>query len=161
MADADELVEWAEVHGHSYGTPHAAIEGPVREGHHVVLDIDVQGARQMRDGVTEAVLIFVLPPNADVLVSRLSKRGTEADAELERRLGNAREELEAAAEFDYVVVNDDLSGAVATIQSIVTAENHRPARVRDLTAVVARLKSDIDARLSTRTNVTDHDTSTR
>jgi guanylate kinase len=150
MVRKDELCEWAEVHGNRYGTPRAALEDAVSRGEHVVLDIDVQGARQLRASVPDALLIFVLPPSAEVLVDRLTGRATEAPAEVERRLRNARAELAAAAEFDYVVVNDQLDAAVQQVREIVRAEAHRTSRARDLGGVVERACDMIDRILEAR-----------
>lgn len=147
MIDDDELVEWAEVHGHRYGTPRKNLEDAAERGDHVVLDIDVQGARQIREKVSEAVLIFVFPPSARALFKRLKGRDTEASVEVERRIRNAREELEHARDFDYVVVNDDLKDAVSRIRGIVDAEDLRPARAEDLDRDVERLRGEIDALL--------------
>ncbi len=118
MIEAGELVEWAEVHGRLYGTPRAEIERAAARGHKVVLDIDVQGARQVRSAVPEARLIFVLPPGVDIMLARLAKRGTETPDEIVRRLQSAVEELRAVSEFDHVVVNDDLDRCVAAIRRI-------------------------------------------
>jgi guanylate kinase len=144
MQRAGELCEWAEVHGNFYGTPVANLESAAGRGEHVVLDIDVQGARQIRGRVREALLIFVLPPSGEALVRRLTGRGTEAEEDVVRRLQNARAELQAAAEFDYVVVNDRLESAVGQVREIVDAERHRPFRVRELDAAVGRLQGAID-----------------
>ena len=154
MVEAGELVEWAEVHGHLYGTPHRAIEEPTERGEHVVLDIDVQGARQIRERMPEAVLIFVFPPSAEALVARLDGRGTEAEAELVRRLTHARAELHEAARFDYVVVNENLEEATAAVRAIVAAERHRPERARDPEGEVERLRKEIDKNLSEYTSNT-------
>lgn len=139
-----EMVEWARVHGHLYGTPRRNLEEARERGKHVVLDIDVQGAGQIRRSVPEAVLIFVFPPSADALLLRLRGRGTEEDHEVRRRLRAARDELSEAAEFDYVVVNEDLDGAVDEVRGIVKAERRAPRRAADLTAAVARLREEID-----------------
>jgi guanylate kinase len=144
MRRAGELCEWAEVHGNLYGTPIANLESAADRGEHVVLDIDVQGARQIRERVRDALLIFVLPPSAEALVRRLTGRATEGESEVARRLQNARTELQVAAEFDYVVVNEELQGAVSLIRDIVAAEGHRPSRVRELGAAVERLQRAID-----------------
>lgn len=151
MVDAGDLVEWAEVHGHLYGTPRTAMEQPAQRGQHVVLDIDVQGARQIRDRVPEAVLVFVFPPSAEALLARLTRRGTELRADVVRRLKNAGAELQVAAEFDYIVVNDRLDDAVEAIRSIVAAEGHRPSRAMDLPAQVVRLRLEIDDRIGVTT----------
>jgi guanylate kinase len=144
MVKRGELLEWAEVHGHLYGTPRANVEEASRRGEHVVLDIDVQGARQIRARVPDALLIFVFPPSADVLERRLSGRATEDEGAVAWRLRNARTELEAASEFDYVVVNDDLGGAVRQVRELVRAEGHRPDRALDLAGAVERVRSEID-----------------
>lgn len=148
MIEADELLEWAEVHGHRYGTPRRNVEEAGERGLHVVLDIDVQGARQIRRKVPDAVLIFVFPPSARALYRRLTGRGTEVTGEVERRIRNARSELEQARDFDYVVVNEDLERAVGEVRAIVAAERLRPDRARDLDADVARLRSEIDELLA-------------
>ena len=122
MIDAGDLVEWATVHGRLYGTPRAALEGAASRGEHVVLDIDVQGARLIRDSVPDARLIFVVPPSVAVLMERLTGRGTEGAREMERRLRSALHELQAASEFDHRVVNDDLDRCVEEIEEIVTGE---------------------------------------
>jgi guanylate kinase len=113
------FAEWARVHDRLYGTPRAELETAANRGEHVVLDIDVQGARQIRDAVPEACLIFVLPPSVDIMMARLEGRGTEQPAEVARRLRSARDELQAVPDFDYVVVNDDLDTCLADIRAIV------------------------------------------
>lgn len=144
MIDGDELVEFAEVHGNLYGTPRRNLVEAMERGEHVVLDIDVQGARQIRERVPEAVLVFVFPPSADALWARLTARGTEDPDEVRRRLRTARRELAEAETFHYVVVNDDLERAVASVRSIVEAESHRPHRARELGDEVRRLQQGID-----------------
>ena len=119
MRDAGELIEWAEVHGNLYGTPLANVRRAQARGQHLLLDIDVQGARQIRQSVPEAVLVFVLPPSAEALVGRLGSRGTEAPEVLRRRLRNAAEEVRAAPEFDHVVVNEVLSTAVGELEDVL------------------------------------------
>ena len=98
----------------------------------MVLDIDVQGARQIRERVPEAVLIFILPPSGRVLVERLRGRGTESEERIRRRMDTARGELKAVEEFDYVVVNDDLDRALEEIRTIAAGERSRTERVVDL-----------------------------
>jgi len=144
LAREGELVEWAEVHGHRYGTPRDNLEAAMREGRHTVLDIDVQGARQIRERVPEAVLVFVFPPSARALVRRLQGRATEPDPEVLRRLRNGREELGRIEEFDYVVVNDVLERAVDEVRGIVDAERLRPQRTENLAEDVERLRREID-----------------
>ena len=119
MIAAGELVEWATVHGRLYGTPRAALEAAASKGEHVVLDIDVQGARQIKVSAPDARLIFIVPPSVEVLMTRLAGRGTEAAAEVERRLRSALDELDAASEFEHRLVNDDLGQCLRDIERIV------------------------------------------
>jgi len=143
MVAAGELAEWAEVHGALYGTPRKELEVAADEGRHVVLDIDVQGARQIRTAVPESLLVFVLPPSVEVMLGRLTGRGTEGDAQVARRLRSALVELEAVVEFDHVVVNDDLERCLGEIQGIVRAESRRTARARALKSGVEEMRSRI------------------
>lgn len=117
--EAGEFVEWARVHDRLYGTPLSEIESEADRGRHVVLDIDVQGARQIRKAIPDALLIFVLPPSVDIMMVRLKRRGTDAPETIARRLRSALEELRAVPEFDYVVVNDDLDECLAEVRGIV------------------------------------------
>ena len=122
MIDAGDLAEWANVHGRWYGTPRAALEAAASRGEHVVLAIDVQGARQIRESISDAIMIFLLPPSVAVLMERLVGRGTERSEEMVRRLRSALDELRAAPEFDYLLVNDDLERCLEDIESIVTGK---------------------------------------
>lgn len=117
--EAGDFVEWARVHDRLYGTPLSEIESEANRGRHVVLDIDVQGARQIKAAIPDAVLIFVLPPSIDIMMVRLKRRGTEAPGKIARRLISALDELQAVPEFDFVVVNDDLDECLAEIRGIV------------------------------------------
>lgn len=147
MVAAGDLLEWARVHGHSYGTPRSNLEEARARRHLLLLDIDVQGSRQVKRAVPEAVSIFVLPPSADELIRRLTGRGSEADEVRRRRLAAAREELRSAAEFDYVVVNDDLARAVEEVNRILAVEMARASRLSDLHGRIDRLVADIDTSL--------------
>ena len=122
MVAKGELVEWAEVHGRLYGTPWTELEGAMVRGEHVVLDIDVQGARQIKAKVPATKLIFVLPPDIDTLMGRLTGRGSETPATVARRLRTALQELQAVEDFDYVVINDDLDRCLDEIRAIVAGE---------------------------------------
>jgi len=144
LVNEGELVEWAEVHGNLYGTRRSVLEEARDQGLHPVLDIDVQGARQIRERVPEAVLVFVFPPSGETLRIRLAKRGTEDPAEVRRRLEAAHREMEEAVHFDYIVVNESLEGAVARVREIVASEGHRVIRAADLGAEVARIRGDIE-----------------
>lgn len=116
----DGLLEWAVVHGRDrYGTPAAPVRAAVQHGHRVILEIDLQGARQVKAKLPQAKLVFIAPPSWDELVARLVGRGTETDEQRQRRLATARTELAAAEEFDAVVVNDRLGEAVDDLVSLL------------------------------------------
>jgi guanylate kinase len=122
MIDAGELLEWAVVHGtHRYGTPRKAVEERLALDMAVVLEIDLQGARQVKRSMPDALFVFVAPPTFEDLVDRLAIRGTEDDEERQRRLRTAREELAAVDEFDVTVINDRLDDAVAELEAIVAS----------------------------------------
>ncbi len=148
MVEADELIEWAEVHGHLYGTSRQALQDALDNGRFLILDVDVQGAMQMRERVPDAVLVFVLPPSANALVERLTERGTEEKETVIRRIENARAELEQAAKFDYIVVNENLDQAIDEVRSIVLAEGRRMARAIDLSDAIRQIQGQIDAILA-------------
>ncbi len=116
----DGLLEWAEVHGSTrYGTPRKAVSDAVAAGKTVILEIDLQGARQIRRTMPDAVQIFIQPPSWDELVRRLRGRGSETKEQQQRRLQTARIEMDAAAEFDHIVVNDVLGETVNTLVSLL------------------------------------------
>jgi guanylate kinase len=147
MRDAGELVEWAEVHGNFYGTPLGNVREAQARGQHLLLDIDVQGARQLRAALPEAVHVFVLPPTGAALVKRLSGRGTESADVLERRLRNAEDELRAAREFDYVVVNDHLDTAVRDLEAVLRGSAGPPRPLVGLDGRIGRLCEEIEREL--------------
>lgn len=118
-AESADFAEWARVHGRYYGTLKETIDDAAEKGRHVVLDIDVQGARQIKESIPDATLIFVLPPSVAIMMARLSGRGTERRAAVARRLRSALDELQAVPDFDYVVVNDDLDLCLEEIRRIV------------------------------------------
>lgn len=143
MVEADELVEWAVVHGRRYGTPRREVQRRLAEGRVVLLDIDVQGARQVRARLPEAVLVFIMPPSGQELVRRLQNRASETPAKLQQRMQAAAEELAALPEFDYAVVNEDLETAVGALESIIEAEARRVARVPELQQAALALAADL------------------
>ncbi len=122
-ASRGEFLEWAEVHGNLYGTPRARVEEELERGRDVVLEIDVQGARQVRSRQPQAVSIFILPPSMQVLEERLRLRGTEEEDELRRRLRKAEEECGEGREYSYVVVNDELDRAARELCAIYVKES--------------------------------------
>ncbi|MFW5947809.1 MAG: guanylate kinase [Gemmatimonadota bacterium] len=144
MVEQNELAEWAVVHGQRYGTPRREITSALEQGKTVVLDIDVQGARQVRRTFPNALTIFVLPPSARELAQRLTGRESEDDIERRRRLDNARKELAAVPEFQYVVVNDELEQAYRAIEAVVRAEWARAERISNVEAHTRRLITDLD-----------------
>lgn len=129
MVTAGEFAEWAEVHGNCYGTAHAALERARNAGADILLDIDVQGAEQLRASGLDGVFIFILPPDMTELRRRLHFRNTDSEDVIERRMRNAQDEIRQAPGFDYLVVNDDLPRAVETIRAIMAAEAVRTRRV--------------------------------
>lgn len=122
MIGDDELLEHAEYNRDNYGTPRAYVEEKRRAGMHVLLDIEVQGARQVRERVPEAIKIFIIPPSLQVLEQRLRGRGTETEEQIQRRLARARGEYREADFYDYVVINDHLDTAANELNAIITAE---------------------------------------
>ena len=118
MVEDGDFAEWAKVHGDFYGTPKESLVQAGRNGRHAVLDIDVQGAMQIREAVPEALLLFILPPSVELLFRRLTGRGTEKEETLRRRLDTALRELEAAAAFDFFVINEDLEEAIREVRSL-------------------------------------------
>jgi len=130
MVERDELLEHAQYVAHSYGTPRAFVEQKLNEGLNVILDIEVQGARQVREKMQNAVLIFIIPPSLEELRRRLVNRGTDAADVIEARLQRAAEELKEAYLYDYLIINDDLDTAAREFTSILTAEHCRvPHRI--------------------------------
>ena len=118
---ADGFLEYAEVFGNYYGTPKMEVLELLDEGIDVLLEIDVQGALQIKDVYPEAVLVFILPPSMEELRSRLSGRGTETQDVIERRLGKAAHEISFAAQYDYAVINDQLDEAVNDVKTVIRA----------------------------------------
>lgn len=142
--DAGEFVEWAEYGGARYGTLKVEVERVLGSGRHVVLDIEVAGARQVRKAFPESVQVFVLPPSGTVLAQRLRSRRTDDATAQARRLDIARQEIGAAREYDYVIVNDDLVTAVAQVAAILDAEARRTRRMDDLDETIDRLRRELD-----------------
>ncbi|MEQ8479965.1 MAG: guanylate kinase [Hoeflea sp.] len=129
MRASEALLEWAEVHGNFYGTPREAAEVAMAEGRDMLFDIDWQGAQQLQEKMSaDVVSIFILPPSMDELRTRLHRRAEDSEDVIERRLANARAEIEHWREYDYVVVNDDLDRAYSAVRSIVQAERLRRDR---------------------------------
>lgn len=125
-----EFAEWAKVHDYFYGTPKRPLDQAVKAGRDILLDIDVQGAREIKRRYPAAVAVFVLPPSLGELKRRLSARGTDGKKIIERRLANARGEISELIKYDYYVVNRRVGDAVKTLSAIVEAERARTSRAR-------------------------------
>ena len=130
MVQAGEFLEWASLYGHLYGTCAADTERLLADGHDVVLVIDVQGARKVRAAGVGTSTVFVMPPSFAILEQRLRGRSKDSEPEIQRRLQVARDEVAAFAEYDFVVVNDELTSAVDRLRSIVVAERSRLDRMQ-------------------------------
>ncbi len=119
MIEEDQLLEWADVFGNYYGTPRKFVEEKLEKGQNIILEIDVQGALQVKEKLPEAVLIFVKPPSMQELRRRIESRGTENKEVREKRLQEAARELEFAKKYDYVIINDDLKNALNDLKQIL------------------------------------------
>jgi guanylate kinase len=145
---AGDFLEHAEYNGHRYGTLASEVRQAIQGGRHVVLDIEVVGARLVRERFPDAVLIFIVPPSGAVLAERLRGRGTETDAVVAGRLHKALDEIAAAVEYDYVVVNDVLDKAVHAVHAILDAEARRTSRQRDVAVLLDRLRAEVATELA-------------
>jgi len=131
MVARDEFLEWACVFGNYYGTHRGVLEAAQGEGRDLVLDIDVQGARQLRDRIPEAVTVFILAPSRQILEHRLRARGEDRDEVIARRLRDAAEEIRNYKAYDYVLINRDLNESDAVLSAIVCAERVRRTRMEE------------------------------
>ena len=134
-----ELVEWAEVHGEYYGTPRRFVENEISNGRDVLLNIDVQGGIRVKKVFPDAVMIFIFPPSFETLKERIHRRGDDESIDIDTRMKNAIEEINASDQYDYLIVNDDLDEAVRQIQAVIDAERCR--RSRQKSAFLESLKS--------------------
>ena len=133
------FLEYASVHGHYYGTPKAPVMSQLEEGHDVILEIDVQGAMQVKESCPEGVFIFILPPSLDELRSRILHRGTESQEDIEIRMNAAEKELEYLPHYDYCVVNEDLDKAVESVKKIMETVHWK---VDDAAGILKRIKGE-------------------
>jgi guanylate kinase len=138
MADRHEFLEWADVFGNLYGTSKTDTERVLAAGEDVVLVIDVQGARKVRQQGVQTTTIFVMPPSSGILEQRLRGRSKDAEPEIERRLQVARYEVAAFTEYDYIVINDELTAAVDRLRGIVIAERARLNRMTPVAKEIVR-----------------------
>lgn len=142
MVENDELLEHAHVHTNYYGTPKEFVFNQINQGEIVLLEIDVQGALQVKDKYKEAVFIFLLPPSMDELLDRIRKRGTETEEDIETRFSNAFKELDFVGEYDYFVVNDSVDQAAKDIESIIAAEKLRVKRHSNIKKIMMKERKD-------------------
>ncbi|MDK2809094.1 MAG: guanylate kinase, partial [Clostridiales bacterium] len=131
MIEEGALIEWAQYVGNYYGTPRQYVMQELEAGNHVILEIEMQGALKIKQQFPEALLLFIAPPSADVLKERLVNRGTEDQDTIGRRLARAYEEVEYAKDYDYLVMNDNLTKCVDQINAIVELEEMRTAKNYD------------------------------
>jgi guanylate kinase len=129
MLERGELAEWATVHGNLYGTPAKALESALASGRDVLLDIDTQGAAQLRARYPEAVLVFIVAPSMAELEQRLRERGAETEGDIARRLARAREEIALWRTYDYLIVNRDVKEAMDQLLAVIQAERCRTTRL--------------------------------
>lgn len=149
LVEADELLEWATVHGELYGTPRRNLREARASGKHLLLDIDVQGARQVRAREPSALLVFLLPPDADTLLARLRGRGSEPEEALRTRMCTALGELSAVQEFDRVIVNEEIGPVVEAVAGLLDEREVRAAhRPDELRRRVADLRDALRAELA-------------
>ncbi|RJP56968.1 MAG: guanylate kinase [Deltaproteobacteria bacterium] len=132
MIDDRSFVEWAEIHGNRYGTTIDSLKEYRHKGIDIILDIDGQGGRQLKNEYPDGIYVFILPPSRKDLEERLRLRSTDSDEDIEKRLKNAKEELQYIYQYDYIVVNNDLEEAVSALKSIIIAEKCRRDRVLPL-----------------------------
>lgn len=136
MADAGELLEWAHFCGHYYGTPRSYVEGSIARGTDVILDIDTQGAVQLKKKLPEGVFVFLMPPSWQALEQRIRGRGKDTEESIKERLNRAREEIDHLSDYQYVILNDDLERAVGDLEAIILAERCKVVR-NDVTGFLA------------------------
>ncbi len=130
--EAGGFLEYADVHGHFYGTPKAPVLEKLAEGRDVILEIDVQGAMQVKETYPEGVFIFILPPSLGELRRRIEDRGTESREDIELRLGKAVSEMNYLNRYEYFVINEDLQRAVADVRAVMRAEHCRVRKADDI-----------------------------
>ena len=143
MREHDELLEWAEVYGNFYGTPRRRVMEAINRGHDIILEIDPQGAMKVKSGFPSAVFVYIMPPSPRELSRRIIGRGTETQDAIRQRLNSVVTELGYIHEYDYLVINDELTEATADVAAIIRAEKWRVKRNAHLVGLVwgANLKN--------------------
>ncbi|MFZ5755080.1 MAG: guanylate kinase [Bacillota bacterium] len=125
----DAFLEWAQVYGNYYGTPRQYVEEILQAGKDCILEIDIQGALQVKQKMPEGIFIFVVPPSLQELIRRITCRGTEDPSEIEKRMSQVSEEMSHLQDYDYIVVNDEVPSAVEQVRAIIVAERCRSSRM--------------------------------
>lgn len=133
-----QLFEWAEYVGNYYGTPKAYVMEQLELGHHVILEIEIQGALKVREQCPDVLLLFITPPSAEVLKNRLVGRGTESMDTIQRRLSRASQEAVYMKDYDYIIVNDDLAACVEETNAIILNEMNRTERRQEFISEIAK-----------------------
>ena len=131
MIEENAFLEWAQVHGHLYGTAFDAIKAQMAAGSDVLMDVDVQGGRNVKNQFPDSILIFLLPPSLEILEKRLIARGTDDRMVIRKRMAQAAEEIKSCSWYDFIVINDDLEKAIHETQSIIVSERCRWVRRMD------------------------------
>ena len=132
LREADDLLEWAEVHGNFYGTPREPVEAILSQGRDVLFDIDYQGTQQVKaKGGMDVVTIFILPPSMQELQARLERRAEDPAETIARRLANARNEIRRWTQYDYVLINDDIQDTFTQLLAIIEAERRKTSRAKE------------------------------
>lgn len=140
MIEKGELLEYAEVYGNYYGTPRKYVEEQLESGRDVLLEIDIQGALQIKKRFPEGVFVFIVPPSLDELSARIYKRGTDSEDVIKRRMASAASELTYAAEYDYIIINDIAEKAAQKVLTIMEAERYRVARTYFIVDKICKAK---------------------
>lgn len=140
MIEQDEWLEYAQVYDNYYGTPKQFVIDKIQSGHDILLEIDIQGALQVRKKYPEGVFVFILPPNMQELKHRIIGRGSETAESLEKRFSSAYEEIDFIKKYDYYIINDELDKAVNTLVSIIDAEKCKV--VDNIEELIAEIKED-------------------
>ncbi len=128
MIEANEFVEWAIVYDHLYGTPVSSVESTLSSGRDLLLDLDIQGAQEIKKQFPEATLIFILPPSLEILHERLKRRSAQDDTNIALRMEKAVEEIVKCRDYDFLIINDDLNQAAREVEAIIIAQRARTER---------------------------------
>ena len=142
MIERDELLEHAEYVGNYYGTPKAFVDSQLENGHDVILEIEIQGAMQIKKRFPDALLVFVMPPSAEILKQRLTGRGTETAEVIDKRMKRAAEESEGIEKYDFIAINDDVDECTARMHAMIQSAKFMPSRQLDF---ISKVRSELKA----------------